>query len=162
MSLIILFGLPAAGKTYTAKFFSQYFGYHFYEGDNDLTEEMMFAIQTQATITNKMRDRFFEKIIDHLNTLHNYHTKIVLAQTFIKEKYRLKILKYFPQAKFILISADDNIRELRLDKRSEFPLDKTYAQKMIPNFDTPKISHQILLNNVDGESAILSQLRNLF
>ena len=51
MSLIILFGLAGDGKTYVGKIFEKYFNYYFYDGDNDLTEEMKEAIKTKTVFT---------------------------------------------------------------------------------------------------------------
>lgn len=160
-SLIILFGLPGVGKTYTGEFISERFGYYLYDGDQDLTEELHSAIQKQELITDPMRDVFFQRIIKRLKYLQHSYTNIVLAQTFIKEKYREWILNEFPKAKFILISADSEIRELRLQARREFPLHLNYARKMVANFDIPHIPHQKIINNMEGKTAVITQLNAL-
>jgi len=70
MSLIILFGLPGTGKTYVGKIFEKYFDYHFYDGDNDLTEEMKEAIKVQRVFTDKMRDAYFKILISKIQDLN--------------------------------------------------------------------------------------------
>ena len=103
MSLIILFGLPGTGKTYVGKIFEKYFDFYFYDGDNDLTEEMKEAIKVQKVFTNQMRDVFFEKLIKSILNLKFKHKKLAVAQTFIKDKYRVDLINKIPETKFILI-----------------------------------------------------------
>jgi len=161
MSLIILFGLPGTGKTYVGKVFEKYFDYYFYDGDNDLTHEMKEAIKTKTVFTDQMRDVFFEILISKIKSLANKHKKLVVAQTFIKEKYRLALLKKIPEAKFILIETKKSIREKRLIKRTDYPLDLEYTRKMVANFDKPIINHLIIINNEDGEESIGKQINKI-
>ncbi len=95
MSLIVVFGLPGSGKTFVGRVFEKYFGYYSYDGDNDLTEEMKVAIKTKTVFTDQMRDVFFEKLIGNIQELKFKHKKLIIAQTFIKEKYRVDLLKKF-------------------------------------------------------------------
>ncbi|HEX7542778.1 MAG TPA: shikimate kinase, partial [Patescibacteria group bacterium] len=109
MSLIILFGLPGTGKTFVGKIFEKYFDYYFYDGDNDLTEEMKEAIKVQRVFTNQMRDVFFEKLIKSIVNLKFKQKKLVVVQTFIKEKYRVKLINKIPEAKFILVETKKSV-----------------------------------------------------
>lgn len=159
MSLIILFGLPGTGKTYIGKVFKRCFDYYFYEGDKDLTEGMKAAIKVQKVFTEKMRGVFFEKLIIKIQSLKSKYSKLVIAQTFIKEKYRLDLLKKIPKSKFILIKTKKEIREKRLIERTDYPLDLEYARKMEGNFDKPVINHLIVINDEDGEESIKKQIQ---
>ncbi|MEK7522060.1 MAG: shikimate kinase [Patescibacteria group bacterium] len=159
MSLIILFGLPGTGKTYVGKIFEKYFNYYFYDGDNDLTEEMKEAIKTKTVFTDEMRDVFFKKLIGNIKELTKKHKKLVIAQTFIKEKYRVNLLKKIPEAKFILIETKKEIREKHLQERVDYPLDLEYARKMEVNFNEPTIDYSIIINNEDGEENIKRQIK---
>lgn len=161
MSLIILFGHPGTGKTYVGKIFEKYLNYFFYEGDNDLTEEMKSAIKIQRVFTDGMRDVFFKKLIDQIKSLLMKHKKLVIAQTFIKEKYRTDLLKKIPETKFILIETDKIIREKRLELRKDYPLDMEYARKMVVNFEMPKIRHLVIHNDKPGEEDIFKQIKLL-
>jgi len=158
MSLIILFGLPGTGKTYVGKIFEKYFDYHFYDGDNDLTEEMKEAIKVQRVFTDKMRDAYFKILISKIQDLKSKHKNLVVAQTFIKEKYRLNLIEKISDAKFVLVEAKKEIREKRLQERVDYPLDLEYAGKMELNFDKPIVNHQIIINNNDGEENIKKQI----
>jgi len=159
MSLIILFGLPGTGKSYVGKIFEKYFDFYFYDGDNDLTEEMKEAIKVQRVFTDKMRDVFFEKLIRNVQKLKSKHKKLVVAQTFIKEKYRLDLLNKIPKTKFILVETKKSIREKRLFQRTDYPLDLEYVRKMELNFDKPIISHLIIVNNIDGVEVTKKQIK---
>jgi gluconate kinase len=159
-TLFVTFGLPGAGKTYAARLFEN-FGFTMHDGDDDLTDHMREAISTQQPITDAMRDEFFERIIAHVHELLPEHPKLVVAQTFIKEKYRRRFLEHFPFARFVLVVAEDPIRELRLERRTNQPLEPDYTRKMIALFETPRIPHQVIVNDVDGEIQLDDQIAAL-
>ncbi len=161
MQIIVLFGFPAAGKTFVGKISQQYFGYYLYDGDVDLPDIMKDAIKTQFIITDAMRDKLFQNIIKSCKRLKIKHKKIVIAQTFIKEKYRELFLKEIPEAKFILVQTDTLLREDRLAKRKDHFLDLKYAREMCLNFDPPHIAHKIINNNSNGYSGVKKQLQLL-
>lgn len=159
MSLVIIFGLPGTGKTYIGKVFEKYFDYYFYDGDNDLTPEMKEAIKTKTVFTDQMRDVFFEILINKIEALSEKYTKLVVAQTFIKEKYRLQLIKEVPEARFILVETKKEIREKRLKDRVDYPLDLGYAKIMEKNFDEPMINHSMIINNYEGKESIKKQIQ---
>ncbi len=161
MSLIILFGLPGTGKTFIGKVFEKYFDYYFYEGDRDLTREIKSAIKTKTVFTDQMRNVFFKILINKIHDLSTQHKKLVIAQTFIKEKYRVDLLNKIPEAKFILIETKKDIREKRLAERVDSPLDLEYARKMEENFEKPKIIHKVIINDQNGEENIKRQIKNI-
>lgn len=161
MSLIILFGLPGTGKTFAGKVFEKYFDYYFYDGDRDLTPEMKKAIKSKTVFTDTMRDRFFKILINKIQSLSKKYKNLVVAQTFIKEKYRVDLLQKIPKTKFVLIETKKEIREKRLLTRIEYPLDLEYARKMEMNFEYPKINHQKIVNDEDGIVDITKQIKKL-
>ncbi len=159
-TLYVTFGLPGAGKTYAARLFEQ-FGFTVHDGDDDLPERMKTAINTQQPVDDEMRDEFFEQIIAHVHKLLPAHPKLVLAQTFIKEKYRKRFLEHFPYAKFVLVEANDPIRELRLERRTNQPLEPDYTRKMIALFETPHIPYTVISNDADGAFHLEDQIAAL-
>lgn len=161
MLLIVLFGYPGTGKTYVGKIFEKYFDFYFYEGDFDLTPKMHQFVKEKKVFTDAMRDEFFELLIDKISSLSTEHKKLVIAQTFIKEKYRLKLLAKIPETKFILIETNKLIREKRLGLRKDYPLNSEYAQKMVANFELPKIKYLTINNDQPGQDGLLKQIRLL-
>lgn len=158
MFIIILFGLPGSGKSFVGTVFQKYFDFYFFDGDLALPKNMKRALNVQSEITNDMRDEFFQRLIKIVKKLTKQKEKIIIAQTCIKEKYRELLLNHIPDARFILIQTDTIIRETRLDKRKNYPLEKEYARKMCRNFDMPKIKHEVILNNEDGKENIKKQI----
>lgn len=157
MTLLITFGLPGAGKTYVARVFHE-FGFFVHDGDDDLTDEMKTAIATQNPINDTMRDAFFSRIVQSIYELRPTHPRLVVAQTFIKEKYRLLVRKHFPDAQFILVTAKPKLRETRLEQRSHQMLDRDYARKMTLIFEPPLIDHLMISNDGNGEDEIKRQI----
>ncbi len=160
MQLFILFGLPGAGKTYVGTVFEKDFGFFMYDGDNELPKDMDIAIQTQAVVTDEMRDRFFKKIISRIHLLQKNHP-LVITQTFLKEKYRAWVLDEISDVQFVLIQTRTSIREARLTARTEYPLDVEYARKMVQNFEEPQIPHFVIDNNQEGSEHIKEQVQGL-
>lgn len=159
--LIITFGLPGAGKTYVGQILARERNYFFFDGDNVLTDAMKKAIATQTPFTDEIRDEFFTLLIAQINELVQEHKNLVVAQTFIKEKYREKVLQAFPQVQFILVQATDAIREKRLVERTDYPLDIEYSKTMVKNFEKPRIDHVIIENNEEGEAIIRKQIQKI-
>ncbi len=161
MSLIILFGLPGSGKSYAGKIFEKYFDYYFFDGDEDLTPEMKAAIKTKTVFTDQMRNIYFKILITKIQRLSKKHKKLVIAQTFIKEKYRINLLEKIPKTKFILVETKKEIREKRLLNRTDYPLDLNYARIMEMNFEKPEVKHKIIINDQEGEEVIIKQIQQL-
>lgn len=149
------------GKTYAGKIFKNRFGYYFYDGDTDMSEEMHTAVRNKELFTDPMRDEFFERLLKSVKDLANNHEDLAIAQTFIKEKYRRLFLDAFPRAQFILIKSKDAIREKRLAERTDYPMDRAYVKKMVANFELPQIPHIIIDNSVNGEEMISQELANI-
>lgn len=159
--LIIFFGLPGAGKTFVGKLFAKHYGFFYYDGDNDLTEEIKRAVQTQSRITDKMRDGFFEKLNRKVTMLLKKHPRLVVTQTFIKEKYRIVFLQKFPNAQFVLVRTPTKIREQRLAKRRGLKIEMEYARAMVRRFEKPAIAHTIIDNSTkEGLEAQLDKLHD--
>lgn len=134
------------------------YGMHFYDGDSDLTDEMKAAIAARTVITDAMRDVFFDSLIQSIHRLQGLHDDIVVAQTFIKDKYRQLLLTSIPEARFIMIQADEQTRVRRLVARTDYPLDVSYARNMTDLFDPPQRVFAVLDNSADGDNHLIKQL----
>jgi len=160
--LLIFFGLPGAGKTYAARAIAREFNLDFHDGDDDLPLSMRAAIAASAPLADALRDEFFTALIEHVQELAAPDRTLVVAQTFVKEKYRRQILEVFPDAHFILVEASEDVREERLMNRSGgVRVQPGYARRMASIFEPPDIPHEVILNETNGEEEIIMQARQL-
>lgn len=155
---LIFFGLPGAGKSYAARVIARKFKLSFHDGDDDLPDSMRAAIAASAPLADALRDEFFAALIEHVRNLREDGHPLAVAQTFVKEKYRRQVLDAFPEARFILVEASEEVREHRLAHRTKGArLDPVYARRMAAIFEPPGIPHDVLRNDSDGESEIIGQ-----
>jgi gluconokinase len=161
MELVVLFGLPGAGKTFIGRLMQKHFGFYTYEGDESMPAALKQAIQKQEVVSDTLRDAFFEDLIEKVNKLQSEHPKLVVTQVFIKEKYREQFLQAFPHAKFILVESPANVREARLLRQKTWQLDLPYWKKMADIFEAPQITHVTIQNTIEGEEEIKKQLQVL-
>lgn len=161
MSLVILFGPTGAGKTYIGKLLQQEFGYYFYDGDTDLTAEMKLALNSMHVITDRMRQKFITQLVRSTIQLSHNYDKLVVAQTFIKDKYRQRLLKKLPGAKFILVKTEVKLRHQRRRDRADYPWDEAYVTKMDALFEPPQMPYLILTNDTAGPASLKSSLQPL-
>ncbi len=161
-SLIIVFGLTGVGKTYVADVLKNEFGYASYNADRSLPRAMRAALFRREIITIPMRDAFLTNILRAIRRLAKKHPRLVVHQALHKDSFRKKIAEVFPDAKFILVTADTNIREGRYIKRKYFNLGLAYLRHMSALFDPPTIAHVVLTNTAKGKGAIRPQLLEFF
>ena len=159
--LLLIFGKPGAGKSYVADIAARSFGYFSHNGDDDLPPQMKELLFQKGTITDAMRKKFAGNIIATVKKLSEKHENIILHQTFLKEFMRIQILDAFPYAKFILVEADDAIREKRYLKRAYFNLGLPYLRHMTDLFEPVQVPHTVLKNNSEGATHIMEQLKNI-
>ncbi|MEZ4517842.1 MAG: shikimate kinase [Chloroflexota bacterium] len=135
--LIYLFGLSAAGKNYVGRVLEETFGFTFYDGDLDLTEEMRDAVRTQQPFTEEMRDRYYTVIVERITELRQDNRFLAFGQATFKERHRQQILAAHPDTVFVLISADLSIRMERL-QRGNNPVTAEYARFIDQFFEPPQ------------------------
>lgn len=158
--LVVMFGLPGAGKSFVARQFAFAHGWHFHDGDDDLPRDMRETIDAAAKVTPDMRDRFVDAMCDSVESLLKKHPHVVLAQTFLKQQHRERFLSRFPHARFVLVAAPSELREHRLAHRHHQPLQPDYARAMTSLFDPPPRGVTVITN--DGDATRLEeQLRAL-
>lgn len=157
--LIYLFGLPAAGKNYAGRVLAEEFGFTFYDGDLDLTQEMHDAVRDERPFTDEMRDRFYLLLIDRIAELSARFPDLAFCQATFKEHHRQQIIESFPDAVFVLVEAKVEVRRSRL-ARGGNPVTVEYAQRIDGLFERPRHPHFIITNN-DGREDVVRQLAGL-
>lgn len=160
--LFIIFGLPGAGKSYLGTILQKTFGLFHYDGDDALPINMKRTLIKGERITDRQRVIFSNKLIQQVKKIAQQQKDIAVSQTFIKEQYRLRFAKHFPNTTFLLIRTDTLIREKRLAKRKTFPLEKEYQDAMSLMFEPPGIPHIIIDNNASGKKILVAQMKTIF
>lgn len=159
--IIVLFGQSGAGKTFVGKLLRDTYGYHLYNADRSLPRPMRIALFKKEVITDDMREAFVANIIKRVRRLTQKHQKLAVIQTMTKEKFRKIFLQQYPNAQFILVTADTRIREERYLKRAYFNLGLSYLRHMSKLFEAPKFAHVVIVNDEDGKSQIRKYLSQL-
>lgn len=160
--LLVIFGLPGAGKSYLGNILQKTFGFFHYDGDEALPMNMKKALLKGQPVTDRQRSIFFNRLIQQLKKITVQFKDIAVSQTFIKEQYRLRFAKHFPKAVFLLVRANRLIREKRLSERKTFPLEKEYQHVMSLMFEPPRIAHTIINNNASGKKMLITQMETIF
>lgn len=160
--LLIIFGLPGAGKSYLGTVLQETFGFFHYDGDDALPMNMKKMLLKGKQITDRQRSMFFNRLLQQVKKIAAQQKDIAVSQTFIKEQYRLRFAKNFPNATFLLIHADELIREKRLARRKTFPLQKEYQHTMSLMFEPPGIPRIIINNNASGKKILVAQMETIF
>ena len=159
--LIVVFGLPGAGKSYVAKIIEKSFDYVPYNGDEDLPNTMKQALYEKKIITDDMRREFITNMVTSVKNLLQKKEDVVVHQAFIKEFMREQLLDAIPTTKFILVQTDDAIREKRYMKRIYFNLGLPYLRHMSALFEPVRIPHATIYNKNEGNSEIVHQLQRI-
>lgn len=158
--LIILFGISGAGKTYTGKLLRDKFGFFFYEGDNDCTEDVREAIINAQTITDPMKQKYLEEVVASVRKLQKVHNKLVVAVALLKNwEYEL-FRKNFPEAKMVSVESTANIIEQRVCQRVEHIVNSEFLKTQFTRYQAPQIDHERIENTTDKE-AIIYQLNTI-
>ena len=159
--LMIVFGLPGAGKSYVADVLSKSFGFTHYNGDTDIPKDMRDALWRKEKITDDMRRQFIANMIASIKKMTNTEKKLVIHQTFLKEFMRKQFLAAFPKVQFLLVETPPVLREQRYMKRKYFNLGLEYLRHMSALFEPVKIPHSVITNSKDGKEDIEGQFEKL-
>jgi len=156
---IYLFGLPAAGKNYVGQLLADEFGYTFYDGDRDLTEEMRVAVREERPFTDAMRDRFYGRLVHRIAQLRRDYANLAFGQATFKERHRALIAAAFPDVVFVLVEASEAVRTARLAAGGN-PVTVDYARQIAAFFEPPTHPHYVIRNE-GPRLALTAQLEAL-
>jgi gluconate kinase len=134
--LLYLYGLAAAGKNYVGEVLQESFGFTFYDGDLDLTDELREAVRTQQPFTDAMRDRFYAVVLRRIGELQADIPFLAFGQATFKERHRQQILAAYPEVVFVWVTADFSLRMDRLQDGLN-PVTADYAQRIDAFFEPP-------------------------
>ncbi|MBU1033180.1 MAG: shikimate kinase [Candidatus Omnitrophota bacterium] len=156
--LFFLFGHPGCGKNYVGEIFRDFFGFYFYDGDEQLTAGMKEIMKIEI-LPYDLREEFYERVVEEVVELDKRHDKLVISQALPFQKHRDLILEDLPHAKFLWIKADPNLIQQRLSHRAGHHVDSDYSKRLQKVFEPPYSDISIIVNNTDQES-VIEQIKN--
>lgn len=135
-SLVFIFGLAGAGKSFAAEMLGRMSGAHVHDFEGELTPAMKGAIERGESFTEPMRDEFFAFLCGRLSELRAKHRPLIVSQGAYKERHRAMIRAAHPDVVFVWIRASDEILYPRIERRT-VGVSAEFARTIAPNFEPP-------------------------
>jgi gluconate kinase len=158
--LIILFGLPGAGKSYAGRLLRDLFGYHFHEADDDIPADYRALVAAGQVVSEERRDAYHRALLDRLAELRSQHPRLAVAVPLLRDRHRRWIAERFPEAVFILVHCAPEPWAARLAARAH-TVGLDYARVVSALYEPPTIPHHVLDNSAGGPAALQAQLARL-
>ena len=159
-SIVFLFGLAGAGKTYCGNLIAERLGYFCYDLDADCTPEMRAAIAAGQTFTEKMRDDYFAIVSKRIRELNTQHAKLLVMQAAYKERHRAMVMSQHSSLSMVWVDAPESLIIERLKVRGD-AVSAEYAARIRANFEAPPGGPR-LVNDVADPEQILARFVGLF
>jgi broad-specificity NMP kinase len=150
--IIILFGAPGVGKTTIAQELES-FGYHHYEGDDDLLTEVKELNRNNQFLPETLREKQNKLVIERIVQLSRIYSKLVVSYHFMWDRHRQRLLKLCPQARWFLITLDQRQLEKRVVRKDHL-LSPKFALNIARAFEVPTIPYVEISNNNALENTI--------
>lgn len=155
--LLILFGLPGAGKSYVGALLRDEFGFHFHEADDDIPDDYRRLVQAGQVVSDERRDAYHRDLLDRLAALAADHPRLAVAVPLLRQKHRDWIRARFPVARFVLVQTSPETWSARLAARTH-TVGADYARKVLPLYQPPTLEHSVLINDAEGVASLRRQL----
>ena len=159
-SLLILFGLPGAGKSFVGQVLRQDFGYFFHEADEDIPEDYRRLVAAGHVVDEARRDAYHQHLLDRLEELCARQPRLAVAVPLLRDRHRRRILECFPQAIFILVQCQPARWQARLAGRTH-TVGLDYARKIASLYEPPSVPHRVLDDSPDGPLEVRRRLAEL-
>ena len=148
--MIILFGLPGAGKSAVGRLLRDEHAFYFHEADDDIPAEYRARVARGEVVSDDLRDDYHRALLDRLAELQALHPRLAVAAPLLRDKHRRWIAERFPGAVFVRVTCDPAVWEARLAARPDHAISLDYARRVRALDEPPTIPYQILDNNSDG------------
>jgi gluconate kinase len=155
--LVVLFGLPGAGKSYAGTLLRDQFGFHLYEADEDLPAEYVALAAAGRVAPEAMRDAYHRRVVERLERLSAANSRLAVAVPLLRDRHRQWIRQRFPDAIFVLVECNTQRRESRLDARVH-AVTTSYARQVMALLEPPNLPHVRLDNSAYGPGSVRRQL----
>ena len=151
-SVLFLFGLSGAGKSFVGDVIGAHPDWFVYHADDDLTDEMRQIIAAKQPFTEEMRDKFFCRIVDKINHYRAIYPHLVITQGAYKRKHRDYIRQQINNLEMIYVTTSDMLIHQRLEYRIN-GISNASAEAIKHIFEVPDESVK-KLHNVDRKSVV--------
>lgn len=159
-SVLFLFGLSGAGKSFVGDVIGAHHEWFVYHADDDLTDEMRQVIAEKQPFTEGMRDQFFSRIVDKIHYYRAIYPRLVITQGAYKKKHRDYIRQYVDNIDLIYVTTSDKLIHQRLEYRTN-GISNASAEAIKHIFEIPDDSVK-KLHNIDGKDEIIQQLNAFY
>ncbi len=157
-ALIILFGLPGAGKSFAGRLLRDEFGYHFHEADDDIPADYKRDVAAGQVVSDERRDAYHRRLVERVAALAGEHPRLAVAVPLLRDKHRHWLAERFPAAVFALVTCASEPWEARLAARTH-TVGLDYARKIVALYEPPTLPHATLDDSAEGAAPLLEQLR---
>jgi gluconate kinase len=155
--LLILFGLPGAGKTFAGQLLHTDFGFAFHEADDDIPHGYRQQVLDGQVVDEPTRDAYHRYLIERIAELHLAHPRLAVAAPLLRDRHRQWIHERFPEAVFILVLCEKQTWQARLKGRTH-TISLEYAQKVANLNEPATVPHMTLDDSPDGPEDIRQQV----
>jgi gluconate kinase len=158
--LLILFGLPGAGKSFAGRLLRSDFGFAFHEADDDIPDDYRQQVLAGRVVGEPMRDAYHRHLIERIAELQMAQPRLAVAAPLLRDRHRQWIHERFPEAVFVLVKCDPQAWQARLAARTH-TISLDYARKVAGLFEPAAIPHVTLDDSADGPEGIHQQIEKI-
>ena len=159
-NLLILFGLPGAGKSYAGEILRDDFGFTFHEADDDIPDDYRRLVVAGQVVGEPMRDDYHRQLLDRIAELWAAHPRLAVAVPLLRDRHRQWLHERFPRAVFVWVQTEPAAWEARLRQRKH-TISLDYARKVAGMHEPVTVPYESLDNSPNGRQAVQAQLASI-
>ncbi|KJG37416.1 hypothetical protein UA32_12975 [Photobacterium angustum] len=159
-SVLFLFGLSGAGKSYVGDVIGAHDDWFVYHADDDLTDDMREVIGANKPFTDEMRDDFFIRISQKVNHFRTLYPRVVVTQGAYKKQHRDFLRQNITDIDMIYVTATDSLIHQRLEYRIN-GISNESADAIKHIFEAPDHTVKTIFN-YEGKTSIIEQLNRFY
>ncbi|NHI94167.1 MAG: AAA family ATPase [Candidatus Lokiarchaeota archaeon] len=138
--LLVLMGVPGAGKTTLSKLLAKDLGFEFYDIDDHIPLKYKEKMRNNQILSEEERDDYMSDIIQDLKTI-SQSKSIVTALVLFREKDRKKIVDTIPETYMFKLDATFEVLKNRLKNRKDHFFNEEILRKAFEKEEPILIDH---------------------
>jgi len=158
--LLILFGLPGAGKSFAGQILQTHFGFTFHEADEDIPDDYRQQVLAGQVVGEPMRDDYHRHLLERIAELQSAHPRLAVAAQLLRDRHRQWIQARFPEAIFVRVQCEPHAWQSRLAARTH-TVSLAYAQQVASMNEPVSVPHFVLDDSPDGEEGLRQQIADI-